>query len=214
MSAFKKFDPYAGASIPKAVAPKAAKVPKVARPAPHPNVTLGGLGTLGGLATNGANPMCSPLFDPDQIGWHRSYPMRRVPADWSDGMERMHRKTCPLAINPNHWVQLQDAAKRFLELWGEQAAGLGWSALDVFGCHPARPSDRYDCMGLVWMVISADLQAMGSEVAALRTRSGRLITVSKSAGVHERILIWHLAPGDTDFWHLAPGDTDFSETTP
>src|SRR5258707_455395 len=203
MSAFKKFDPYAPVSRPKGMAPKVAKLPKVARPAPHPEVTLGGLGTLGGLAANIANPMRSPSFDPDQIG--RSYPIRRwVPADWIDGVERMHRRTCAIAINPNHWLQLRDAAKRFLELWGEQAAGLGWSALDIFGCHPERPSDRCDCMGLVWTVTGADLQAMGSGVAALRTPSGRLITVSKSADVQERILIWD----------LTPGGPDFSETTP
>jgi hypothetical protein len=56
MSAFKKFDPYAAASNPKGVAPKVAKVPKVARPASHPSVTLGGLGILGGLAANIAKP--------------------------------------------------------------------------------------------------------------------------------------------------------------
>jgi hypothetical protein len=182
-----------------------AKVPKVARPAHRPEVTLGGLGTLGGLCANIPNPIRSPSFDPDQLGRNRAHSIGwRVPADWIDGLGHMQRRTCPIAITPKHWLQLEDAAKRFLELWGEQAAGLGWSALDVFGCHPERPSDRYDCMGLVWTVTGADLQAMGSGVAALRTRSGRLITVSKSADVHERILIWDLAPGDTDFPETTP----------
>jgi hypothetical protein len=205
MSAFKKFDPYAAASKPKEVAPKVAKVPKVARrPACHPEATLGGLGTLGGLAANIAKPWLS-LGRPDNIARNRAYPSRwRVLADWTDGLERMRLKTCPITVNPKHWLRLQDVAKRFVELWGEQAAGLGWSALDIFGCHPERPSDRYDCMGLVWMVPDADPQAMGSEIVILRTRSGQLIKLSKSADVRERILIWD----------LAPGGIDFSETTP
>jgi hypothetical protein len=202
MSAFKKFDPYAAASKPEGLATKVAKVPKVARPAGQPEVTLGGLGTLGGLRANIAKPISSSSCGrSDQI----AYPIpSRVPADWIDGLERMRLKTCPIAVHPKHWLQLQDAARRFVELWGEQAAGLGWSALDVFGCHPERPSDRADCMGLVWMVTGADPKLMGRRIVALRTRSGRLITVSKSADVRERILIWG----------LASGGTDFSETTP
>src|SRR5471030_655975 len=133
MSAFKKFDPYAAASKPKEVAPKVAKVPKVARrPACHPEATLGGLGTLGGLAANIAKPWLS-LGRPDNIARNRAYPSRwRVLADWTDGLERMRLKTCPITVNPKHWLRLQDVAKRFVELWGEQAAGLGWSALDIF----------------------------------------------------------------------------------
>jgi hypothetical protein len=190
-------------SISEAEAPKVAKVPKVARRASKREITLGGLGTLGGLAADIANPIRSPSFDPDQIGRNRSYPIRRwVPADWIDGMERMRCRTCPTAINPKHWLELVKAGERVLD-WGEQAAALGWSALDVFGCHPAAPY-RYDCMGLVWMVTGADLKAMGPSIAALRTHSGRLITVSRSADVRERILVWDLAPGGADFSEATP----------
>lgn len=205
MGAFEKFDPYAPVSGPKGTAPKVAKVPKVARPAYRREVTLGGLGTLGGVTASIAKPTGSLSYGrPDLIGRNRTHFVRwRVPADWIDGLERMRVRTRPGAINPNHWLQLQDAAQRLLELWGEQAAGLGWSALDVFGCHPERPSDRTDCMGLVWTVTRADPLAMGRWIVAVRTRSGRLMTVSKSADVCERILIWDL-----------PGGADFLETTP
>ncbi len=206
MSAFKKFDPYAPVSEPIGVAPKVAKVPKVTSPTSRPDVTLGALGALGGLAANIAKPIGSLSFGrPDYMGRNRTNSiLLRVPADWIDGVERMRLRTCPISINPKHWLELQDAAERLLKLWGEQAAGLGWSALDVFGCHPERPSDRTDCKGLVWMVTGADPQAMGRGMVALRTRSGRLITVSKSADVCERILLWD----------LPSGGGDFSETTP
>ena len=52
MSAFKKLDPYAVLSKPIGVAPKVAKVPKVANPASRPEVTLGGLGRTNGRRAN------------------------------------------------------------------------------------------------------------------------------------------------------------------
>ena len=191
---------------PKGVAPKVAKVPRVAGPACHSALTLGGLGALGDLGANIAKSNGSHSFgSPGRVARNPTYPFRSlVPAEWIDGLQRMRLRTCPIAINPQRWLQLQDAATRFLELWGGQAAGLGWSALDVFGCHPEYPSDRDDYMGLIWLVTDADLQVMGPGIAMLRTRSKRLIRTSKSADVRERIPIWD----------LAPGGTDFSETTP
>jgi hypothetical protein len=133
-------------------------------------------------------------------GRNRTHPIQwAVPAEWIYGLERMRLKTCPTAIKPEHWLQLQDAAKRFVELWGGQAAGLGWLALDIFGCHPERPSDYYDCMGLIRIVAGADLRLMGTGVVTLQTRSGRLMRVSKPADVRGRILIWDLAPGGSEF---------------
>ena len=30
----------------------------------------------------------------------------------------------------------------------------------VFGCHPTHPADRFDNMGLVWMIADAEVVAM------------------------------------------------------
>jgi hypothetical protein len=194
MSAFKKFDPYATVLKPNGAAPKVAKMPKVSSLASRPEVTLDGLGTLGGLAANIAKPESSPpLGRPDQKGRKRAHPMRwRVPDDWTEGLKRMRHRPCPIAINPKHWLLLQDAAMRFVELWGEQAAALGWSALDIFGCHPTHPADRYETMGLVWMIADAEVVAMGAEVANIRNAAGALQMVWKCPVSHGRILLWDL----------------------
>src|SRR4051794_9841143 len=124
MTAFQRFDPYLAASKPNRGPPKLAKVPKVAGPSRHPEVTLAGLGTLGDLPANIVKPIGSHCFGcPDHVGRNRTYPVRcRVPADWIDGLERMPLRACPIAIHPKHWLQLQDAARRFVGQWGEQAA--------------------------------------------------------------------------------------------
>jgi hypothetical protein len=99
--------------------------------------------------------------------------------------------TCPVSVERNRWLQLQGDANRFVDAWGRQAAALGWSALDVFGCHPTHP-DRYDAMGLVWMIADAEVVAMGAEVANLRKAAGTLQRVWKCPVTHGRILPWDL----------------------
>jgi hypothetical protein len=89
-------------------------------------------------------------------------------------------------------MQLHKDASRFVDQWGGQAAALGWSTLDVFGCHPTRPADRYDAMGLVWMIADAEVVAMGAEIANLRKATGILQRVWKCPVARGRILPWDL----------------------
>src|SRR5260370_3792538 len=195
MSAYRKFDTY------KDLAPETpAKIAKVAK---EDTETLASLATLAARPAENANSFRSiASLRGDEDGSRRplavSLCLTDIPTDWALCLRSIAEKPCPMMIEPKRWLQLQKDANRFVDLWGRQAAALGWSSLDIFGCHPLRRSDRYDCMGLIWMVTGADLQAMGSRVAALRTPSGRLITVSKSADVQERILIWGLTPGGPD----------------
>jgi hypothetical protein len=101
-------------------------------------------------------------------------------------------KPCPITIGPKRWLRLQEDANRFVALWGRQAAALGWSTLDIFGCHPTHPADRYDTMGLVWMIADAEVVAMGAEVINLRNAAGTLQRVWKCPVAHGRIFAWDL----------------------
>lgn len=101
-------------------------------------------------------------------------------------------KPCPITIEPKRWLQLQGDARRFVEQRGRQAAALGWSSLDIFGCHPTHPADRCDAMGLVWMIADAEVLAMGAEVVNIRKSSGTLQRVWKCPVTSGRILVWDL----------------------
>ena len=159
MSAFRKFDPYAVISLGVAP-PKVAKVAKVVTANPEASATLGALGTLGGLAPDSINPSArslapaAPRLEVDPLGAEASSSPHApgiAPVGWLAGLQRLNDMTCSISVEPNRWLQLRGDANRFVATWGRRAAALGWSALDVFGCHPASPSGRYDCMGVVWI---------------------------------------------------------------
>jgi hypothetical protein len=201
MSAYRKFDPYAVILGSGGAPPKVAKVAKVDPANPKTDATLGALGTLGGLAPDNVNPSArslaaaTPRLEVNPLGAEASPSAHApgiVPVGWLAGLQRLNAMTCPISVEPNRWSQLQGDANRFVATWGRQATALGWSALDVFGCHPASPSGRYDCMGVVWMVASSEVRAMSTELVIFRKSSGSLKRAWKSPATYERILVWDL----------------------
>jgi hypothetical protein len=201
MSAFRKFDPYAVILGSGGAPPKVAKVAKVDPANPKAGATLGALGTLGGFGAEITNPSdrslapAAPRLEVDPLGAEASpspHAPGIVPVGWLAGLQHLNDMTCPVSVEPNRWLQLQGDANRFVAAWGGKAAALGWSALDVFGCHPASPSSRYDYMGLVWMLASSEIRAMSTEVVIFQRSSGSLQRAGKRAGTYERILVWDL----------------------
>jgi hypothetical protein len=189
MSPYKKFDPY------KNLAPEApAKVAKVAKEDtdnPAQAITLAGLASLAAPPAENANSS-SRFIASLKGGAEARQPLTDIPTDWTSGLLGIAEKPCPIAIDPKRWLQLQADAKRFVDQWGGQAAALGWSTLDIFGCHPTHPADRYDTMGLVWMIADAEVVAMGAEVANLRKAPGALQRVWKCPVDRGRTLPWDL----------------------
>jgi hypothetical protein len=70
------------------------------------------------------------------------------------------------------WRQLMIDAERFLDLWGTQAASLGWQDWELFGCHRRAPWGRIQGMGLVLLLRGRELAALTESEAAIRTASG------------------------------------------
>jgi hypothetical protein len=69
--------------------------------------------------------------------------------------------------------QFLDDARAFLDSgFAIQAAALGWSATDLFGCDDAKPFARVDKMGLVWLLHGDKLVAITTDTAIIETRSG------------------------------------------
>src|SRR6516164_2459378 len=55
----------------------------------------------------------------------------------------------PADVPPQRWARFLEVALRFLASdWAQQAVELGWTAHDLFGCHPIAPYARHDCAAL------------------------------------------------------------------
>jgi hypothetical protein len=99
-----------------------------------------------------------------------------VPRGWAESFARLNIADQPSGFSYDAWCQLIDDGGQFLDRWGMKAARLGWSALDVFGVHPAAPSTTYDAIGLVPFIRGGDVVAIGSDRATIRTQGGTLLT--------------------------------------
>ena len=196
MSPYWKFDPY------KDLEPETtANVAKVAKEDPNKlaqRIALAGLATLAAPSAEKANS-CFRSIAPLKGVTEENCPPRSVtpsltdiPTDWAAGLQGMAERPCPTTIEPRRWLQLQEDANRFIDQWGGQAAALGWSTVDIFGCHPRHPADRFDAMGLVWMIADAKVVAMGAEVVNLRKADGTIQRVWKCPVIHGRVLVWDL----------------------
>jgi hypothetical protein len=73
----------------------------------------------------------------------------------------------PADVPQRRWEMFVEDSRRFLNAWGKQAAKLGWSITDLFALDPAKPMERYDRQGLLWML-------KGEEVTALSSTGARL----------------------------------------
>ncbi len=207
MSAFRKFDPYvnSGSDAPA----KAAQVAKGDAEIVRHKHSLAGLATLAVPTATSSNPLSSSVWSERKVvSPDRDRPplitALETPVAWTAGLEVFNRKPCPIAVEPKRWQQLQEDTTRFVDRWGKQAAAFGWSALDVFGCHPENPAGRSDFMGLIWRIVGAEIRAMGTELVILQTRSGVLQRVPKYGDVRGQILVWELPPGGSDFLETTP----------
>jgi hypothetical protein len=75
----------------------------------------------------------------------------------------------PVGFSAERWSRLARAAGTFLACWGTIAVRLEWNTLDVFGCHPAVPAARFDCMGLVLLLERCEVAAIDRDDADLLT---------------------------------------------
>jgi hypothetical protein len=189
MSPYRKFDPYKHMVLQTPA--KAAKVAKEDTDSLAQAITLAGLAALAARSAEPANSSLRRIASFEHKT-RNSDSRIDIPDDWAAGVRSIVGKPCPITIEPKRWLHLQKDANRFVDEWGRQAAALGWSTLDIFGCHATHPAYRYDAMGLVWMISDAEIVAMGADVANLRRATGILQRVRKCAAASARILPWDL----------------------
>ena len=119
-----------------------------------------------------------------------------VSQEWLDGIARLRDMAPPSRFPAQRWQLLKSDAARFIEEWGEEAAWLGWTKWELFGCHATRPADRLDMMGLVPLLKADRLVELTGQAAVIQTRSGARLTFPKWPQLsrpQERRLVWELA---------------------
>ena len=91
---------------------------------------------------------------------------------WSEAYALLCTMTAPTGFSQPRWHRIIDATDRFLGRWAHEAIRCGWTNLDVFGCHPDRPTARFDCMGLVLLLDRSEVVGIDPDGADLMTVTG------------------------------------------
>jgi len=87
---------------------------------------------------------------------------------------------------------IKDAHQFIDQGWAAQAVGLGWSALDLFGCHPQAPFARIAQQGLLWLLNGRRLVVLTAEFAAIEAASGGRLTCRRAPIETGQVLAWDL----------------------
>ncbi len=97
-------------------------------------------------------------------------------AEWHAILDELTALDPPEWASPVRWQHMIFDADAFLGRWSEAADHLGWTALDLFGVHPAAPADRYDVMGLLLLIQGGAVVALTGDAATIRRPSQSILT--------------------------------------
>jgi len=114
-----------------------------------------------------------------------------VPREWAEGFARLDCSKPPPGYPLPRWHQIINDGGLFLDQWAHQAAGLGWTALDVFGVNPAAPLVRYDGMGLVPLIQGCRVISIAADRAQIKCSSGNTQTYSRRPQL-DAVALWQL----------------------
>jgi hypothetical protein len=111
--------------------------------------------------------------------------------EWRLGVERLIRRSTPWEFSHGDWQNIASASGLFLREWGEQAEALGWTTLDIFGCHPTKPAVRHDMAGLVHGIGDGRIVALDATSAVIERKSGARLTFRR-APTEGAVPLWDL----------------------
>ncbi len=114
-----------------------------------------------------------------------------VPREWAEGFARLDCTKPPPGYPLPRWHQIINDGGLFLDQWAHQAAGLGWTALDVFGVNPAAPLVRYDGMGLVPLIQGCRVISIADNSAQIKSSNGHTQTYSRRPRL-DAVALWQL----------------------
>ncbi len=116
-----------------------------------------------------------------------------VPETWVQGVADLLVMVCPASFPPERWKTLREDSYIFLRDHAAQAHELGWPAVALFGVHPEKPLERFDCAGLILVLNGARVTALSDTEAMIEKTSGARMTFRpRGQAPNEACLIWEL----------------------
>jgi hypothetical protein len=112
-----------------------------------------------------------------------------APAVWHAILADLEHRNCPDWMSPERWNFLLGDAEGFLSRWGHAAEALGWTALDLYGVHPAAPAARFDVMGLLLLVQGGSVKVLTAASASIRRITGAALTFRRLADAIGAVLL-------------------------
>jgi hypothetical protein len=114
-----------------------------------------------------------------------------VPTEWREGLAGLRPDYPPGDVPSGRWHQFINNCGRLLGAGViEEAARLGWTAYDLFGCDGEKPFGRVDQMGLIWFVKGGRIVSMSMSAAVLAMPTGARQTYRRKDGAPGRVLVW------------------------
>jgi hypothetical protein len=116
-----------------------------------------------------------------------------APRAWAEGFARLDRAVPPQDVSPQRWQRFIDDCGLFIDFgWAARADALGWGPLDLFGCDRARPWQRVERLGLLWLLNGRRLLKLDECTAAIQAANGATLTFYRLASTDGRALAWDL----------------------
>jgi hypothetical protein len=140
-----------------------------------------------GMAATPADRSIATSEPTEGVAVHADKSVRRDPVDptedavtrWAEGVAKLDHSQRPHGVPALRWQTfISDAQKFMASIWPTRAAILGWTAEEVFGCDPKRPTEQREKLGLVWC-------CLGGLVTELHG-DGATISCGTSERYHQR----------------------------
>ena len=106
-----------------------------------------------------------------------------IPFSCSKSLAVMTTRNNPRFISRKRWDQILLSIPELLKgnpSWLCQIIDNGWTFMDIFGCHPTSPENRYDYMGLLLLLYGKTIVGASRDGIALKTGSGAMSTYRRS----------------------------------
>ncbi len=134
---------------------------------------------------NDKSPSSSGLVTPERD--------TNVPDVWSQGFLQLDPFCAPRDVPRPHWLRFIGDFRDFLQSgWAEKAHALGWSSLDLFGCHPTRPYARLDQKGLLWLLQGRPIVALTDTIAMIDVGRDDHHSFNRQLVRDEAVLAWEV----------------------
>jgi hypothetical protein len=105
------------------------------------------------------------------------------------------RDPCP-GFRPGAWARVWSNALDFIDRHGAEAHRLGWTAVELFGVHPALGVIRVDHAGALMLAVAG--RGLAVEAGLIRHANG--LALRRSFGSVASVLVWNF--GRADAIHL------------